>query len=388
VESPEVGAAEPGRYELPAELEARLISPALIVYLDAVRHNLARVIELVGGDPARWRPHLKTSKIPCVFREIVASGVRAFKCATTREATTLLDVLRGERVDDADLLVAYPLVGPALERLGAIAAEYPGTRLSVLCEDPDDVAVIPPAIGIFVDVNPGMNRTGIPMANPDRVVAVARRAGARFRGVHHYDGQLHAVEPAERTSAAFAGFEKLMAVVDQIERAGPAVGEIITSGTPTFSAALEYAPFVERASTVHRVSPGTVVLHDARSERENLGLRPAALLFCRVVSHPTDDIVTCDAGSKSIAAEAGDPCATVLGRPDLEALRPSEEHLPLRQHGDGPRPARGDSLLLIPRHVCPTVNLADEAVIIDGGRFAGVVPVTARGHEAQTLTAG
>ena len=90
--------------------------------------------------------------------------------------------------------------------------------------------------------------------------------------------------------------------------------------------------------------------------------------------------VTCDAGSKSVAAEAGDPCAHVLGRPELVARTPNEEHLPLHVSA-GPRPARGTMLQLVPRHVCPTVNLAEEAVLIEDGEVRDVVPVAARAHE-------
>ena len=159
------------------------------------------------------------------------------------------------------------------------------------------------------------------------------------------------------------------------------MGEIVTSGTPTFPHALEYPPFAELEGTLHRISPGTVVYHDLRSEEidPGVGLVPAALVHARVVSHPRDGLATCDAGSKSVAAEAGDPCAFVLGRPDLVAQTPNEEHLPLLT--DGERPARGDRVMLFPRHVCPTVNLAEEAVLIEDGRVTGVVRVSARAHE-------
>ena len=111
-----------------------------------------------------------------------------------------------------------------------------------------------------------------------------------------------------------------------------------------------------------------------------LDLRPAALVFSRIVSHPRHDIATCDAGSKSIAAELGDPCAFVLGHPELLALTPSEEHLPFRVRS-GSAPRRGTELLLVPRHVCPTVNLAEQAILIEGGDVIEVVPVSARAHD-------
>lgn len=370
-------AIDAAAYALPATLRERLLSPALIVYLDQVRANIRRVIRAVGGDPDRWRPHVKTVKLAPVFLELAAAGVRHFKCATTREARCLLETL-----DDVDVLLAHPIVGPNLAQLGRIAAAHPAARVSVLCEDPDAVDAIPRELGVFVDVNPGMNRTGL---NPDRsadIAGVAAAAGQRFRGVHFYDGHLAGLGPETRRSRANAGYDDLMHVVANLDAHNIAVEEIGTSGTPTFPCAIAYEPLSQVSGAVHRVSPGTAVLADTRALREipEVGLVPAAVVFARVVSHPADGIVTCDAGSKSVAADAGDPCAEVLGAPDLVALTPNEEHLPFRVN-DGDVPARGAELLLVPRHVCPSVNLAEQAVLMEGGRLKAVVEVVGRAHD-------
>ena len=110
-------------YRLPPELTERTLSPALVVYLERVRENVARVIEIAGGVD-RWRPHVKTSKIPAVWREMARAGLRHFKCATTREANELLACLLGEGIEDADVLLAYPLLGPALGRLGLTGVNF------------------------------------------------------------------------------------------------------------------------------------------------------------------------------------------------------------------------------------------------------------------------
>ncbi len=371
-------------YALPADFGARTFSPCLVVFLDRVRDNVRRVIEYTGGRPDRWRPHVKTTKIPAIWAELTRAGVRHFKCATTREAEQLARVLRNEGVEGGDILVAYPLIGPALARLGSIADEHTETRFSVLSEDAGAVAAIPASVSVFVDVNSGMNRTGVPLADESAILGVARAAGERFRGVHYYDGHLHAGSVDERRRAVFACYDLALGLLGTLTGAGLQVAELITSGTPTFLHSLAYPPFTELGGTIHRTSPGTVVFHDLRSEEENanLALEPAALVWSRVVSHPAADIVTCDAGSKALAAEAGDPCAAVLGRPELVALPPSEEHLPLRVTS-GARPERGTELLLFPRHVCPTVNLAEEAVLVEGGRVKDIVPVSARAHDVR-----
>ncbi len=373
---------DPRAFALPAELASRLLTPALVVHLDHVRENLRRVIARAGGDPERWRPHVKTTKIPEVFAEVAAAGVRSFKCATTRELAGLLDVMRERDVAGGDVLVAYPLGGPGLARVGALARERPETAVSVLAEDPDAVADVPREVSVFVDVNPGMNRTGVLETDEEAILAVARAAGDRFRGVHFYDGHLCGDDLDARRRAIFAGYDRLLELVALLRGEGLAVGEIVTSGTPAFLHALAYEPFGGLEGTRHRISPGTVVFHDLRSEEENpdLELLPAALVASRVISHPTPDVATCDAGSKSIAAEAGDPCAFAIGRPGLEALAPSEEHLPLLVR-EGERPPRGEILHLVPRHVCPTTNLHEQAVLLEGGELRAVVPVSARAHD-------
>lgn len=367
------------QYELPPEVTARLCSPALVVHLDRVRMNVARVVELCGGDASRWRPHVKTTKLPPVWRELVAAGVERFKCATLREARVLAETLETR----GDVLLAHPAVGPALEGLGALAARHPALRFSILSEDPAHARRVPQNVGVFVDVDPGdYHRTGVPLAARERILAVARGAGVRFRGVHCYEGNLVQRDYAERRRLAFAVYEELLDLLAALHAAGHPVEELVTSGTPGFRCALEFTPFAAFENTKHRVSPGTVVLHDARSEEENpeLRLEPAAVVFTRVVSAPTADSVTCDAGSKSVAAEAGTPCAVVLGRPELLARTPSEEHLPLTVRS-GPPPPRGTELYLVPRHVCPTVNLAEEVLLVEGGVVIGVERVTARAHD-------
>jgi D-serine deaminase-like pyridoxal phosphate-dependent protein len=370
------------RWELPRGLVEELLTPALVVNLDVVRENLRRVIGYLDGDPDRWRSHVKTVKIPAVFSEIVRAGVRAFKCATTREAEHLLRTLDEEGVRNGDVLVAYPLIGPGLARLGRIASDHPASRLSVLCEDAETLEAIPANVTVFADVNPGMNRTGVPAERLADLLKVGRRAGKRFRGVHFYDGHLARGAPETRRSLAFAGYDRLMEILAAFDRDGIPVGEIITSGTPTFRHAVAYPPFAGVTGARHRVSPGTVTFHDLRYEQEleEIDLLPAAVVASRVVSRPAVDIATCDAGSKAIAADAGDPCAYVLGHPELRAMTPSEEHLPLRVL-TGSAPLRGTLVYLVPRHVCPTVNLSEAAILMEGGELRGIVPVSARAHE-------
>jgi D-serine deaminase-like pyridoxal phosphate-dependent protein len=358
-----------------------VLTPALAIYLDAVENNIAFTLELLGDNPDRWRPHLKTVKIQDVMRMLVEHGVVHFKCATT------LELLTACGAGAADVLVAYPLVGANAGRVREIAAEFPGVCVSVLVENSDQVRQWQGSrVGLFVDINPGMDRTGVPEASADQIVALARQigeTGLEFRGLHYYDGHLHDQDLHRRCQQAHLGYDRLMQIGSAIVEAGLELGELITAGTPALPCSLSYWAFRSR-DLVHRVSPGTVVYGDTTSAAQlpaQYRYQPAALVLARVVSRPRENIVTCDAGHKTVSADAGVPNCSILGRPELKPLRPSEEHLPIEVPAGVAVPAIGDILYIVPRHVCPTVNNFDHALLARGGRVVAVSAVGARGRE-------
>lgn len=364
---------------IPAAILETTPSPAVIVLMDRVRHNVAKVLDLLDGDTDRWRPHLKTTKIPEVWTHLLDVGIRNFKCATVREASVFLETA-DEYGADVDLLVAFPHVGPNLDDVARLATMYDRQRVSILVETPDAAADLPEPLGAFVDVNSGMDRTGAPFAERDRIRAAARALGDRLRGIHAYDGHL-AGTLDERIRAGAAIYDTLVELVEHLREEGCTIDEVITTGTPGLVPAIRSGVTQRLAPAVHRVSPGTVVFHDARTaERvEELDLKPAALILARVVAHPTPDIVTCDAGSKTITTDAGLPSAVVVDHPELTGLTPSEEHLPFAVAEGHTAPPRGATLLLEPRHVCPCVNLAERAILVDNASWQEV-DVAARAH--------
>jgi len=93
-------------------------------------------------------------------------------------------------------------------------------------------------------------------------------------------------------------------------------------------------------------------------------------------------MVTCDAGHKTVSADAGVPTCIALGHPELTALPPSEEHLPFSVAESAASPSLGELLYLLPRHVCPTVNNFDTAWWVRNGEIESVEKVSARGREA------
>src|SRR5215813_2435088 len=163
---------------------------------------------------------------------LVERGVRNFKCATT------LELLGACRVGAEDVLLAYPMVGANARRVREIAESFSNVRISVLAENEEQVRQWHGGpVGIFLDINPGMNRTGIEQNRSEEIVKLVRAvsgANLAFRGLHYYDGQYGGVEEPARTAAAHAGYDRLLEIVKDVELSGTAVEEIVTAGTPTF----------------------------------------------------------------------------------------------------------------------------------------------------------
>jgi D-serine deaminase-like pyridoxal phosphate-dependent protein len=362
-----------------------VMTPALVVYPEYIASNIERTLALLGGDGDRWRVHIKTAKLGYTLLMLVERGVRNFKCATT------LELLVACQCGAADVLVAYPVIGANARRVREIAEQFPQVRISVLVENPEQLQQWRGSrLGIFIDINPGMNRTGIDEGHGAEVFDLAKAieaSGLEFRGVHYYDGQHRQPDMRERTVAAHHGYTRLIEIVNEIERIGIRVPEVITAGTPTLPSSLSFEGF-RNAGFVHRVSPGTVVYCDASSLAqlpEEYGYRPAVLVLTRVVSHPRVGIVTCDGGHKSVSADSGVPTCVVMGHSELTPLSPSEEHLPLQVNEGAAGPKVGEALYLLPRHVCTTVNNFNDALLVRKGEIESVEKVTARGREMPLL---
>jgi D-serine deaminase-like pyridoxal phosphate-dependent protein len=355
-----------------------LSTPSLLIYAYMIETNITAALRMMNGDPNRWRPHLKTAKIGYTMRRLVERGVNRAKCATTLELVVAIES------GMEDVLVAFPLMGPNAARLREIAAAHPDRRISTLVENADQIDEWrASAVGVFVDLNPGMDRTGMAEDHFEEVLELINRiqkAGLRFCGLHHYDGQIKSTGPAAEAQAR-EGYSRLLELIAYLRRAGIEVKEVSTSGTPAMPYALNFAPFSE-GEFVHRVSPGTIVYNDRNSLKElpGHGFLPAALVLSTVVSRPRENRVTCDAGHKTVSADSGVPTCEVLGRPGLKGLSPSEEHLPIEVIS-GATPSRGDLLYLLPAHVCPTINNFDKAMLVRGGKVESVIPVSARGRE-------
>ena len=183
---------------------SELPSPALLIDLDRFDRNADRVIAIAGSPDRVW-PHMKTQKSADLARRLMRRGFRRFKCSTIAEAEMLACVQAPE------VLVAYQLLGPHPGRLAELARRHPGTRFSTLVDDPGPLHAVSAAasragvtIGVMLDVDLGMHRTGIAPGGEGAIALyrlIADLPGVEPAGLHGYDGHNHQRSRDERIAA-------------------------------------------------------------------------------------------------------------------------------------------------------------------------------------------
>lgn len=341
-------------------------SPALLVYPERVKSNLD-VLKSLIDDPARLRPHVKTHKCKEVAIMTMAAGIHKFKCSTIAEAEML------GMCSAKDVILAYQPTGPKLRRFIKIIKKYPATSFSCLVDNIDSATEIALSsarsdltMSVHIDVNVGMNRTGVSL---QRVIPFYRFCkqlpSLIIRGLHCYDGHITDQEYTIRFKRCHDWFSEVEKIQLQLSAEGNPKLIIVAGGTPTFT--------VHARTTEIECSPGTFIYFDQGYEHllnEN-NFKPAALVLCRVISVIGDGKICLDLGHKSVAAENELGKRVIfLNATELKVISQSEEHL-VMQAKSGHSYKVGDVLYGLPWHICPTVALYERATIIENRLKSG-----------------
>ncbi|WP_316843759.1 D-TA family PLP-dependent enzyme [Pedobacter psychrodurus] len=348
-------------------------SPGLIFYEDRIKANIQLLISMID-DKSRLRPHVKTHKSTELTKLMMDIGISKFKCATIAEAEML-----GE-CGAADILLAYQPIGPNLYRLITLQQKYPLSRYSCLIDNENTAQLLAKLSrnsgiksDVFIDVNVGMDRTGILPENVlDLYCKVVEMDGVMLKGLHAYDGHIHDHAFAVRIEKANVIIDVLNYLGAEIQTRFNHVPIIVAGGTPTFT--------VYNTQTDFDCSPGTFALWDKgyQDAFEEQKFLTAALVVSRVVSLPKSNLICCDLGHKAVAAEKPlDKRVVFLNAPELIAVSQSEEHLVLDAGENHPYQI-GDLLYGLPYHICPTVALHEYAISVSSARADQIWKISSR----------
>jgi len=376
----------------PGDHVSTIDTPALVLDLDALERNLARMAAFARGVGVRLRPHAKMHKSAEIARWQVAAGAAGVCVQKTAEA----EALAAGGVDD--LYLSNEVIAPGkLARVAALARTLAarGGRLAIAVDGATGVERLAEAVraasaelDVFVEIDVGQARCGVPPADRDPAAAVelaqkvAASPGLRLAGLQAYNGKAQHVRGVE---ARRATVEQTIAAARATRAALLAAGlpcPLVTgAGTGTYA--------FEGASGVYgELQPGSYLVMDRDyAENEVDPAQPhfehALFVKSQVMSVGRDRAVV-DAGHKSHAVDSGLPRVHDPWRRRAFAFENGgDEHGILRSIGDVALPALGEVVWLVPGHCDPTVNLHDRYVAIRGGladgRVERLILIDARG---------
>ncbi len=344
-------------------------SPAIVIDLDVVERNIARVQSACAAAGVANRPHIKTHKSPLIAAMQRDAGAKGITCQKLGEAEVMAD----GGLDD--ILISYNILGAdKVARLGQLLSR---AHVTVAADNPVTISGLPMAgeiagrpLQVVVECDTGRKRAGV--ETPAEAIALARQIAASphlsFAGLLMYP-------PEDR-------WPQTQDFVDEVRRALRAEGHelkiISTGGTPNMAHLGQL-----RGATEHRA--GTYIFND----RMMMACGQAALADCAlqvyttVVSRAAPERGILDAGSKTLTADPGgglDGYGLIIEHPQARIHKFAEEHGFLDLSACNERPEVGDIVRVIPNHVCVVCNMVDRYVAVRGEEIIGEIPVAARGR--------
>lgn len=346
----------------------QILSPALLFYPDRIKKNIDRMIE-IAGSAQRLRPHVKTYKCAEIVDMQLAAGISKFKCATPVEAEML------GNAGAKDVLISYALIGPAQKKYIDLCSDFPNTTFSVLVDHSTQLkewrklSDLP--IRVYIDIDVGMERTGIKAEQAIRLYDEICQKGFDFQGLQIYDGNVHNVNPTERKEVVDRDYKSVEVLINHIKSKTNKPFELVCGGSITFPI---HAMYPER-----NLSPGTTLLWDQgyTTKFPDVDFDIAAVLLTRIISKPGKNKICVDLGHKAVGSEMSDLRVYFPQIPSAKRLIHSEEHLTLEIENIDDWEI-GDVLYGIPWHICPTVALHEKAGIIENGRCEKFWDIAAR----------
>lgn len=359
-----------------------LNTPVLVLDLDALERNIARMAQFAADHNLVLRPHVKTHKSAEIARLQQKAGAIGFSCAKLGEAEALAD----NGITDGLLLTSPVVSAPAIQRL--IALNLRTGNLMVVVDNPGNVKALAAAahasgkaLRVLIDIDPGLHRTGV--ASPEAAVqllhAIRSEKSLVYSGVQFYCGREQHIESyADRRATIQQKTAYLQTVIDALKQAGGSPPIITGGGTGTHRIDTELGTLTE-------LQVGSYIFMDSQYAACDItgnGEPPyefALMVDVRVISANSPGMRTVDAGYKALATDGGIPRILSGMPPDTEYAFMGDEHGALISSSD-PLPAIGDRIVLTTPHCDPTVNLYDSYHVVRAETLVALWPVDARGR--------
>jgi D-serine deaminase-like pyridoxal phosphate-dependent protein len=352
-----------------------LDTPCLLIDLEILAANVARMAALARRSQVALRPHVKTHKSARIARMQIEAGATGICVATVGEA----EVMRAAGIED--ILIAYNIVGDAkLARLLPLCADGGITLTADSLEVAEGYSRMAAAAGrtlpMLLEIDSGMHRTGIdPQLAGQLGGKIAALTGIELIGILTHAGHAHDaaaqpdIEAVARNEAA-----AMEQARNELERQAIPVHVVSAGSTIT-------APYLSASDGITEIRPGTYVFNDLRT-LEMYACTPdqiAATILATVVSVGPDRVVL-DSGNKTLTMTSTEQhgFGKIKNRPLSNFVRLSEEHGVATPGAGNDELHIGDRVEVLPIHICVCVDLQQQAYgVTQGGQIAELITIDA-----------
>ncbi len=364
-------------------------TPRLLFYQWALDANRDKLKAICGGFE-NLRLMFKTCPASALLEPYRRDGLKAVKTACLAEARAL-----AENSGLMDILIAFSCFGPAVDRFLTLRKEFPEKRFFLVVSNLACAqglsAKADTDIPVYLDIDPGMKRTGAAFGRQavELADAIASLPHLSVCGLHVYDGNIHHPNP----HAIRAYSDRLMAKIDETVSAlqdKHDISEVVTSSSITMQFNLE----AYRAGSYTwrmTVSPGTAVLWDSNYNDILPGeFSYAAAVATRILDvrrHRDGHFLTTDCGIK-LGASVDAGLLHVLGFRGYLPFGKSERFGMLawlgfdratgEPAGDSLEEMTGRVVLVFPQHVCTTVSQYAFGLLVRDGKVSDRIFIDGR----------
>lgn len=368
-------------YDIPAApgmAEADIQTPCLIVDLDALDRNIARMQKSADAMGVRLRIHGKMHKSADIAQMQLDAGACGICCQKVSEAEAFV------RAGIKDILISNEVCDLAkIDRLARLPQL--GARIIVCVDDMGNIENLSAAtqrhgttLEVLVEIDCGADRCGVAPNQQaiELAKAITAAPGLVFSGIQAYQGAAQHVRSYEERKARIEiAIDMARRSVEMLAAEGLSCAIVGGAGTGTYA-------FEGGSGVYNELQCGSYAFMDADYQRVKNAkgdflddFENSLFLLTSVMSHPTADRAVVDAGLKAQSVDSGLP--VVFGRGDLQYKKCSDEHGVI----DDPSGVLkiGDKLRLVPGHCDPTCNAHDWYVGVRAGVVERMIPITARG---------
>lgn len=238
---------------------------------------------------------------------------------------------------------------------------------------------------VLIEIEVGENRSGIIEEQDfiDLINYIKTCSHVHLKGIFSHDGNSYnAASIKECEEWCLISQRRTLRFAELAEQEGIKLEVVSIGSTPSL---MHHFPILKG---VTELRPGTYILMDA-SQCHAIGSLEyaAATVLTTIISRPTSERVITDVGAKGITAQtrrvglcATEGLGTIYEYPDVHIFDVYDEHTIIYNKKFRDSVEVGDKVRIVPVHICPVVNLHEDAYLIDkDGEVLEKIPVLCRG---------